>query len=148
MKEYALMLFGLCLVLSTLSLLSFKEGSVKLALGIIGIYVILSPLARIDFDFDYSLEITLPESAEGGYGEVARDAFERGICRSVAEKFSLEAELVSAEAVGFDFSLMRAEEIKITLTGRAVFADRRAIEEYINKMEIGACTVEIHVGKG
>ena len=147
MKEYALMLFGLCLVLSTLSLLSFKEGSVKLALGIIAIYLILSPLAKIDFDFDNSFEITLPESAEGGYSEVAKDAFERGISSSVADKFSLEAELVSAEAVGFDFNFMRAEEIKITLTGRAVFADRRAIEEYINKMEIGACTVEIHIGE-
>ena len=75
MKEYALILFGLCLVLSTLSLLSFKEGSVKLALGIIAIYLILSPLAKIDFDFDNSFEITLPESAEGGYSEVAKDAF-------------------------------------------------------------------------
>ena len=119
----------------------------KLALGIIAIYLILSPLAKIDFDFDNSFEITLPESAEGGYSEVAKDAFERGISSSVADKFSLEAELVSAEAVGFDFDFMRAEKIKITLTGRAVFADRRAIEEYINKMEIGACTVEIHIGE-
>jgi sugar/nucleoside kinase (ribokinase family) len=46
-----------------------------------------------------------------------------------------------------DFENMNAEKIKITLSGRAVFADYRRIEEYIEKNGLGECEVNVSFGK-
>ena len=77
---------------------------------------------------------------------VAEDAFARGIGRAVEEKFSLEEGSVDVKVIGFDFEKMRAESIKIILSGRSVVADYRGIEKYVNSMEIGKCEVVIEIG--
>ena len=64
----------------------------------------------------------------------------------VAKEFSLDAGEVEALASGFDFEKMRADKIKVILSGRAAASDYRLIEEYLNKLEIGEFKVEIKIG--
>ena len=65
---------------------------------------------------------------------------------SAAEKFSLDRDLVRVNVVGFDFENMCAQSIEVVLSGRAAMADYRAIERYINDMDIGECNVEVGIG--
>jgi hypothetical protein len=153
MSEYAVGVFLICLI--TGACLSLAHGSGKaqsLALGIITLWVILSPISDLITHFDPdSLNdlIEIPEydgSCEMDY--IIEDAFAEGIARAVAEKYSLDRENIRVRLYGFDKTEMRAEKIMIILSGRAALADYKAVEKYIEEMEVGECNVEIEIGGG
>ena len=151
MTEYALAVFAVCLAVSLLGLLCYKDGkSEKIALGIIALYVIISPVAKaaVKFDPDSIIQWIPPdtEESDGGYIKIAEEAFAKGILAAVTERFSFKEENVTVELSGFDFDKMSAESIEITLSGVAALADCRAVEKYINDMDIGECKVEIKIG--
>ena len=50
-----------------------------------------------------------------------------------------------AVVFGFDFKNMKAERVKIILSGRAALADSRAIAEEIRKLGEWECEVELSV---
>ena len=148
MTEYALSLFGMCALLGALSLIHYDGGTLERAAGRVlfcaaAVLPILNALT--------SFNLTLPEIPEykeesGEYIKVAEEAFSEGIVRAVCERFSLPEGTVEVEISGFDIRCMRAEKIKITLSGSAITKDRRAIREYLEGEGLGECEVRLRVG--
>lgn len=151
MSGYAISVFVICLVGGICLTLSHGGGKTEsLAVGIIILWVILSPLGESLSHFDPeswldSVEIGDYEG-DGQIGSVIEDAFAEGIASAVAEKFSLDTENIRVRLYGFDQSRLSAERIRIILSGRAAFADYKAVEKYIDEMNIGECEVEIEIG--
>lgn len=151
MSEYAVSLFAICLVGGALLMLSYGQGRAEsLAVGIITLSVILTPVADLVISYDPedfldSLRGDVPEGELGTEG-VIEDAFAEGIIRAIAEKFSLDKSHLRVRLVDFDSNTMRAEKIVITLSGAAALADYKAVEKYVNSLDLGVCNVQIEIG--
>ena len=151
MSEYAIGVFAICLVGGALMKLSYGSADLsRLAIAIITIYVISAPLVSAIKDADFEGVFEEIGAVEGDfdaeYEPYAKSAFEKGICLAVAKEFSLDEGNIEALASGFNFQSMRAEGIKVILSGRAAMGDYRQIEEYLNNLDIGECRVEIKIG--
>ena len=151
MSGYALGVFAICLVGGVLTLLSYGSAvSERVVIGIVTLYIIISPLASglSDFNLDGWLESLKGENIQVApeYEGVIEESFADGVARAVAEKFSLDKENIRVSLSGFDFSNLRAEKIRISLSGRAALADYKAVEKYVNGLELGECDVEIEIG--
>lgn len=148
MSEYAIGVFVISAVVGICSHIAYKGKSdpSRLALAIILLSVVVSPIA--DMTLDGSLVgVEYDESIIGdGYEGVAEQAFGRGILSAVADEFSLDEENLRVEIDGFDFEKMRAERIRVILSGRAALADNKSIEKYINGFDRGVCECEIEIG--
>ena len=148
MSEYAIGVFVISAVVGICSHIAYKGKSdpSRLALAIILLSVVVSPIA--DMTLDGSLAgVEYDESIIGdGYEGVAEQAFGRGILSAVAEEFSLDEDNLRVEIDGFDFDKMRAERIRVILSGRAALADNKSIEKYINGLDRGVCECEIEIG--
>ena len=151
MNEYFISVFVICTVTGILGLLSYnnKNGAERAALGIILLFVVLSPISEIitsfnseDFDPENILADMQPET---GLSEALAAALCDGICRAVGEEFSLDDGELTATVYGFDVKNMKAEKIRILLTGRAALSDSKAIKEFVEKMEVGECEVRIEL---
>jgi hypothetical protein len=152
-RQYAVTVFAVCVISGVLERLSFggKKDISRLALAVITLYVIISPLASVLGNLDFDNALPSPdgqygEITEEGYYTVAEKSFAQGIERAVEEKFYLQRGTVRASVEGFSFEKMRAEKIKLTLLDGALWADYQAVENYVNSLEIGKCEVEIEIG--
>lgn len=144
MREYIIALFAISVLISVLRLVGYRGGNMeRIALGVICAYVVLSPLGGIgEGDLDGIFDIPEIEVGEGA-SPVLEEAMAEGICRGIAEEFSLDRSDISVKLFGFDHEKMTAERIEIILSGGAVTADYRAIERYVKDMDIGGVRVEI-----
>ncbi len=153
MAEYAASVITVSLMLGVVCYLSHPnaERSAEIALSALLIYVVLMPLFNIigsisNFDTDNFANIGEPSPPNGGdYEKVSEKAFAQGIKKLVSEKYSLSEENIEVFVYGFDFEKMKAESVKILLSGRAVFADYRHIESYITAEGLGDCRVEVAI---
>ncbi len=123
-----------------------EEKGEKLAISVIMIYLIISPLLPIVeglSDFDIS-EITGEGGAltGGAYIEVGEDAFREGIAKLLLERWGLEKNTTVVTVVGFDFNKMKAERIIVKLLSKGITVDFREIEAYIEEAGLGECEVE------
>ncbi|MBR4835466.1 MAG: hypothetical protein IKU99_00505 [Clostridia bacterium] len=136
--------FLIATIVSMLRLIGYRSGvSERLALGIICVYVVLSPIKNLTVDSLDNL-FDIPEiETEDGAGQMLEDALSTGIARSIADEFSLKIENISVNLFDFDKESMTAGRIEIILSGSAVTADYRLIEAFVNEMNIGECRVEI-----
>ena len=136
--------FLIATIVSMLRLIGYRSGvSERLALGIICVYVVLSPIKNLAVDSLDDL-FDIPEiETEDGAGQILEDALATGIARSIADEFSLKMDNISVNLFGFDKESMTAGRIEIILSGPAVTADYRLIEAFVNEMNIGECRVEI-----
>ena len=148
MREYALSVFGMCALLGALSLIHYnKNCAEKSAVRVLFAASLILPLLNTAVAFDGIIPSLPPYSqGEGEYTGVLEQAFSDGVRRAVCERFSLSEESVLVEVGGFDMSEMRAEKIKITLTGLSITADRRAIRKYVEGEDLGECEVTLSVG--
>ena len=144
MKAYVIGVFLIATIVSMLRLIGYRSGvSERLALGIICVYVVLSPIKNLTVDSLDNL-FDIPEiETEDGAGQMLEDALSTGIARSIADEFSLKIENISVNLFDFDKESMTAGRIEIILSGSAVTADYRLIEAFVNEMNIGECRVEI-----
>lgn len=150
MTKYPLIIFTACLVFGIISLLIDGDIGAKLVLGVLTVWIILSPmsslLSKIE-NGDFISSVKPPQSEiDSEYFALIEDAFADGIRKAAADEFDLDETDVRISLSGFDAQKMKAEKIRITLSGRAIIADYKAIESYINKMNLGECYVEIEVG--
>ncbi len=123
-----------------------EEKGEKLAVSVIMIYLIISPLLPIVeglSDFDIS-EITSAgeELEDGAYLDVGEEAFREGIAKLLSEKWGLEKNKTVVTVVGFDFNQMKAERIIITLLSKGITVDFHEIEAYIEEAGLGECEVK------
>lgn len=136
--------FLIATIVSMLRMIGYRSGvSERLALGIICVYIVLSPIKNLTADSLDDL-FDIPEvETEDGAGQILEDALATGIARSIADEFSLKPENISVNLFDFDKESMTAGKIEIILSGSAVTADYRLIESFVNEMNIGECRVEI-----
>lgn len=151
MNGYALSVFAICLVGGVLILLSHGSGRAeRVVVGIVTLYIIISPLGEglSDFDVDRWLESLRGEGVEVSpeYEEVLEQSFSDGIKNAVAEKFLLKREDIRVKLSGFDAENMRSERIFISLSGTAALADYKAVKKYIEGLDLGECELEIEIG--
>lgn len=151
MTEYALSAFGILAVVGLLSLFSYGSGRAEsTVLAIICLFTLLSPIAgavgSLDADNIFD-KIEIPDTdIESGYDRIIEEAFADGICSAVADRFILNKENISVRLKNFDSKNMRADMIRVILSGRAALADSIAIEKYLNSLSLGECKVEIEIG--
>ena len=144
MREYSLTLF--C-ILSVTVLFAFivkgvrLEKSCRAAMLVLISSVVIAPLGELTLG-----DIFIPispglggEYADGEYIDEAKRAYEAGIERLVCEEFSLGAADVEVICFDFDFQSMRAARVSIFLSGSAMLADYKAIEERICSLGLGEC---------
>ena len=148
MTEYLFSLFGLSALLGALSLVRYdRDGASATASRILFGAAVLLPIFDTVMAFS-SPVLPLPPATEGEigeYAELARAAFIDGTRRAVCDKFSLSEDCVEVDVLDFDFKKMRAGKIKITLSGRAIIADGRAIVKFIESEGLGECEVRLRV---
>lgn len=150
MSGYAISLFLICLTVGVFLSLCYGRGrGESLALGIILLSVIITPIADglIDFDGEIPGKIEIPDGiGQEGIDSVIEEAFADGICSAVEEKFSLDRENIRVRLYGFDKDSLTADRIRVILSGGAALADYKAVEKYIDGLGVGDCEVEIELG--
>ena len=152
MSAYFICIFGICATVGILGLLSYNEknSAERAALGIILLYVVLSPIAnefgKLDLDsFDIG-SLTEGIDSDLGYSEVTEGAICDGICLAIASEFSLSDEDIIVRIFNFDFEKMRGDTVRVILLGRAALADNKAIKKFVDEMGVGECEIEIRLG--
>jgi len=149
-KEYMIGIFFISLIFGVLELIVYKpEGAFgeKGALAVLLFFSVLTPLAGIlKPQTEKFPDFKTEENNSGEYIEVAKEAFEEGIKKEIAEKYSIKSEYITVASVDFSFESMRAGEIHVSLSARAGRLDPKKVEEYINSFNIGRCYVSFEIG--
>ena len=152
MKEYMLMGLVLSAIIAIAASLVYSKDYEKvsrLAMSIVLLFALASPVSTLIrevmelHEFDFSIDST---KVEGGYEKVADEAFVSGIVGAIAEEFHLSKSEIAVTLVAFSTKEMRAEKIHVLLSGKAILADTRAIERYLEDSGLGECEVKIYVG--
>ena len=156
MGEYLVPVVVMSAVLGIISFVSYptaSEKTVKFAATVLLLYTALTPLVNFvsglgEGDFKDYLEQFEQSGTQtdADYQEVAEEAFKEGIGKLLFTKYGIKEENADIYIFGFDFERMKAEKIKILLSNKSVFADFRAIEEYVTESGLGECEVNIKIG--
>lgn len=151
MSAYFIGVFAICACLGILGLISYdeKNNAERGAIGIILLYVVLSPIAENLSDINeksFNIDEFGEEYIGSEYLEVGEAALCDGICLAVAESFSISEDNISVKLVGFDFNEMHCDTVRVLLSGKAITADSIAIKKFIEEMGVGMCEVEIEIG--
>ena len=152
MSAYLSSLVAISALVGICSFLSYSETTdrgLKIAVSVILVYTVILPavtLVReaVEFDFDY-YQSEIPEVSfeDTEFSKTAEQSFADGIKKMIAENFSLSSDEVKVFVFGFDGKRMKAEKIKIILTGTAIVADARRIAYAVSLAGLGECEVEI-----
>ena len=151
MREFLSTVFIISILSGILESLTHQsaKNSTRALIGIVTFFLLLNPIRETFLGVDLS-DITLPTLPDSEiseeYSGYVREAFESGIAMAVADRFGLDESNIRVKVTGFDSQMMRAESIRISLSGVAALSDYRAIRDYINNMKIGECTVETDIG--
>ena len=151
-KEYTVLVLKLSAFIGiAINLAHPKQSKImRLALGIVLISAIMLPLIDI-ITVNNSNVIIFPTPDEVDVemnDEMIEIAFEEGIGKYISSKYFLSEDEVKVNADGFDFSVMKATRIYVTLCGKGVCIDYRKLEDEIAKefTRGGICEVELNIG--
>ncbi|MBQ9733924.1 MAG: hypothetical protein IJV74_06795 [Clostridia bacterium] len=153
MSEYIISVIASASVVALGSFVSYgRKGERTIAgaaMSIILLYTVITPIISFVADFTpadldgFFAEAQPPQTEDSQYHEVAEQAFCEGIEKMVCEEFFLNREDVSVSTVGFQMENMRAQSIRVILSGRAALADSRRIAASVTEAGLGECEVEI-----
>lgn len=156
MGEYLVSVVALSAALGLISYISYPasfERMFKFASAVLILYTALLPIASIvsdvadgDLKIEFSDTGALGDYTNGEYIEVAKSAFEEGICQYLCTKYSFPEEEVLVTVYGFRFKDMAADRICVKLYGKAAFADSRLIADELSRLGLGACEVSLGFG--
>ena len=156
MGEY---LFSVVLTSALLGVLSYasypsvhSERSMKVASSVLLLYVVINPVFSLVENLSYDGIEDFFGSVTGDFNmdesqmaEASEQAFANGIATLLQQEFGADKDFVKVSVFGFDFKNMKAEKIKITLSGKSAFLDWRRIEDYITRMGLGDCEVNVRL---
>lgn len=151
MSGHFALVFAVAFAAAVASFVSYDGGKSVTMRGAISIVLLLSVSQPIMAFAKELSELRAPTFSGfdgeevGEYEEVAKDAFSEGVCKLIAEEYSLSEKNISVKAEGFDVKSMTAEKIYVTLYGKAAFLDPRAVEKFINNYGFGVCYAEIGI---
>ena len=151
MREYFAAVFVVSLLIGFLEKFLYKEKGVfgeKAALAVILMFAVASPLPPL-----LSQESVLPqfpdfgtgEVGTGEYEEVAKEAFEEGIRKQIADEFAVGEEKINVRCINFSFKEMKAEKISVLLSLSAAGVDPQRVEKYVNGLGLGECEVQFEI---
>jgi hypothetical protein len=146
MKAYLFDLFLLSLIFGILLHLSPDRYRriITSALCLILMTCLLSPLTALVGDLGSLEPPDFDQEQEGGaYIDTARSAFEEGVASYLSSEFSVDAECIEVEAIGFDFSAMTAERLIVTLKGRGTLLDTKKIKNRLEAENLGEVEVKL-----
>lgn len=152
MLNYLYSLLSFLVVSSVFSFISFSDKgrrSIALASSVLLFYLAVSfggslVLQIRDFDINSYLDTLGSQlDGEGEFIALAEDGYCEGIKKLVAGEFSLSEKDLSVSVEGFDFESLTATRVKILLKNRAIYADNRAIAEYVFRTLGVYCYVEV-----
>ena len=152
LKEYALLVLKLSAFVGIAINLAHPKQikMMRFALGIILISAIMLPLVDIigENPVDFITFTKLDDLEVEANDEAVESAFEEGIGKYICTKYSLLPSEVKVNADGFDFSVMRADRIYVTLFGKGVYIDYRRLEDEIAEefTRGGTCEIELNIG--
>lgn len=115
--------------------------AVSLALGAILLFFAARPLAELPTAVG-AWEESAPLLPAAEEPAVFEEAFCLGVRRAVAREFALSEEQIDVFAEGFSYPAMKAENIRLALSGAARAADLRGIRQYVGE-HFGPCEVVI-----
>lgn len=148
MKEYVGFMFSLFALALVLSAIAPKREAriLSFAFTVILACAIAAPTAALVRRIGEG-EIRLPAlgEEEGGV-EGIRGAFCRGIEEAIEDEFSLPGGTVHVSVSDFSYPEMTVGHVGVRLTGRAVFADHRAIADYVRRALDAECEVTLDAG--
>lgn len=157
MSGYLISVMAATLVVALGVLVSYGGRTARLssaAMGIVLLYTVtvplismtsdLSGLLNVDYLDEFKVECDVNDTL---FYDRTVVAFSEGVERLVCEKYDLKSDDVYVSARSLDIETMRAEKVIIILSGRAVSADARSIEEAIESAGLGECEVKIDFGK-
>ena len=146
MKAYLFDLFLLSLIFGILLHLSPDRYRriITSALCLILMTCLLSPITALVGDLGSLEPPDFDQEQEGGaYIDTARSAFEEGVRSYLSSEFSVDAECIEVEAIGFDFSAMTAERLIVTLKGRGTLLDTKKIKNRLEAENLGEVEVKL-----
>lgn len=150
MEGYLSQLLAVSAVVTVCSLFAYKSGRAgKIALSVLLVYTALSPLSAVS---DGLFELPLDgDSADIGsfdktYEQTAESAFCEGTRAFICSELGIDSRGVRVSCSGFDFKKMRAESVRVILSGEAAFADRLKIKKLVEDNVLSLCEVEIEIG--
>lgn len=129
-----------------------SHGAVKLALGVMLLSASVVPLISIVTDAVDDASIIFDEQITGDgfsdtiYEKTAEDAFSDGIKKLVVSEFSVNSSEVEVCVFDFKVDEMRAEMVKIILSGSAIYVDQRSLRLRVENLGLGKCEVELEIG--
>lgn len=119
------------------------EATARVALGIILVSAIISPLISIGREL-LAIDVDKGEFVgSSAVGETAEDAFCRGVRSALAAELSVSADDIDVKCRGFSAEKMKAEKITVTLYGSAALADHSALRRFVSGNNLGECEVRI-----
>ena len=150
MESYFTRIFAVAAVVSACSLLLYKKsGAARLALSVLLIYAVLVPLSAVFSGFGGLVldgELGDISGYDKEYERVAREAFCEGIDAYICSELGLSSDGVLVNCRGFNYKEMRAERVRVTLSGRCISADSLKIKRLLEDGGLGMCEVEIEIG--
>ena len=156
MAEYLVPVVVMSATLGIISYVSYpsaSEKTVKFATTVLLLYTALTPLLSFvnnitadNFENYFGNLDYGNADSEGEYAIVAEEAFKEGVCKLLFTKYGIKSENITVSVFSFDFKEMKAEKIKILLSGDGAFSDFRGIEEYITESGLGECEVNVRIG--
>ena len=123
----------------------YRGRASSFAFGVIFLFVIVSRISAVDVPRLDISEI-FPEAGGGGEFYAVKDAVCDALAAEVAHRFGFAEEDVSVELIDFDMELMRCDTVVVTLGGTAALGDYKRIEDYVDKIGIGRCRVDVQIG--
>ena len=147
MSESVGFIISMCATVSLCSFVSYSGGearTTRLALGIILLSSLLSPVSALLSELDFSPDTKLP--TQGSLGEDMREeellrAFGQGIEEAIMSEFSFDEEWLSAEAFELDLKNMKVGFCRVKLYGRAALCDPRRVERFVLSCGVKKCEV-------
>ena len=154
MGEYLGFLISASFVVALGGLTSYggrAQNAVKLALGVMLLSVSIVPIVSAVSDAVNEANIIFtegpPSDGTSGtlYEKTAEEAFCEGIKKLLKSEFSLSPSDVEVRVFGFKTDEVRADKIKIILSGSAVHADHRSLRLRIEELGLGECEVVLEI---
>lgn len=150
MREYIIGIISLSFLFGVLRLVAYKpsEQGMRLAFAVLLIFTALIPLKSVKgMDFDFSLDNFSEDISQYDeeYKRVAKEAFEKGVLDALCSSFSLDPSGVRVVCEDFDIQKMRAQKVRVFLSGRAALASYKDIEKYVEDNGFGECDAEIEI---